>query len=123
MEPILAVEYFSFSNDLEGKTGVVTLAICSSEDEFSEKPLEERVERTFRVGYSLTSPGEKFNRGVSEKQAYEMLISSCIVMCNRPPSDEKSYICRVAWCSAGRNYPGVPNWAKELDLAMKAVLL
>lgn len=111
-------QYFSFSNDFDGKTGIVTLAIKSNNDKKKE---------VLRVGYFLTEPGSKFDRKNAEKEANKLINSNmCVLMCGRASSGTMGDTVRLAWEAAIKTCCGtyaLPNWALKLDLAQKAHLI
>ena len=121
--------HFSFSNDRAGKTGIVTFAIKPARDEFAENPeIEADGAKVLLVGYFLTPPDPHFNRAAAEHGASEAVNSrpngrACIVMVGRPEGEAREYTVRLAWQTGGKSSPGIPGWAKKLDLAQNAVLI
>lgn len=106
-------QYFSWSNDEDGKTGVVTMA-CKITSTFGET-------NTVEVRYHLTKPGSKFDKKLAKEKAKNAPDMQCVLMSGRPKSDTMEYISRAAWETAVRSFDNSPKWVKDLDLAFKAI--
>jgi hypothetical protein len=107
------IKYYHFSNDTKNKTGIVTFAIKLVES-LDDQPV-------FRLGYSLTNPNTKLNKVKAKKEARKgMESANCTIMVRKDVNEDMEYIARVAFCTAITSGYALPEWARKLDLAMKA---
>jgi len=109
--------FFSFTNNPQNENGIVTIA---TKLVGSVEPGKEAI----RVGFHLTDPNSCFDRTLAKKEAKKAMLSNmCVTMANRFPGEDRMDIARSAWCVVGKDFPNNPDWAKKIDLAMKAVLV
>jgi len=107
----MKTQYFHFSNDFKGKSGIVTLAAKSN----GEK------KEVIKVGFALTPPDSKFDKEKAKKEALKVMESNqCSVMVGRASTGKMGDTARLVWGSAILTCYDLPKWAKKLDLGMKA---
>ena len=115
-------QFFHMSNDFHNKTGIVTLAAKIVNEDNPARP-------TIRVGYHLTPPNEKLDERRAKREAKkDMESNTCAVMAGHASSGKMVDTVRLAWGAAiqptNEDYnEDFPEWAKNLDLAMKCHVL
>ena len=111
---VTGTQCFSFTSIPKDEFGIVTVA-TKLVDVIEGK-------NTIRVGFSFTDPKSDFNKETSEIVAEKAMLSNmCVLMAGRSPDEDRSDIARSAWCVVGKDMLDTPDWAKSIDLGMKAV--
>jgi hypothetical protein len=113
------MEYFHFSNDLAGISGIVTFACRVNEPHGGLTSVE--------TGFHLSAPGECFDSQVAKEAAHGALadddIFRTILSANQHSTGKTEDTVRIAWESTREGNSALPDWAKKLDLGMKACCL